>query len=355
MNSTELYNRYISEQAAGGSSGDVVWSSSMDSALKLASDYALHTSRPKPASCRPGPCGSDLAYGTTYEPAVFIYNKRLIAANEVPTTHGALAKLIASQPDKFKNKVTTYDIEKSAAGFMLAVQDKANDPKYFDTPKDIAKGGLVVQSSTGTMMERVSSGENLIGYNILGSYAERAPKADPSLGAWPTPPTTRWCCRAAFISKKAKHRNAAKSDGLLAVAKGQEIMANQADLASVRDDIDGDNDVDGMTKKLGASLKPIPVNETLLDYLEMTKRLAVHQGLARRGRQVKATETCAAQSPRPFHNRISPCSHCAENGSPCRAAWWCWITALAIYVPLSFIIIQSSLRALLCSVKGSAA
>ncbi|MRT33056.1 hypothetical protein FGX01_04490, partial [Xylella fastidiosa subsp. multiplex] len=71
-------------------------------------------------------------------PAVFIYNKRLIPANEVPTTHGALAKLIASQPDKFKNKVTTYDIEKSAVGFMLAVQDKANDPKYFDTLKDIA-------------------------------------------------------------------------------------------------------------------------------------------------------------------------------------------------------------------------
>ena len=39
MNSTELYNRYISEQAAGGSSGDIVWSSSMDSALKLATDY----------------------------------------------------------------------------------------------------------------------------------------------------------------------------------------------------------------------------------------------------------------------------------------------------------------------------
>ncbi|MFW8369092.1 ABC transporter substrate-binding protein, partial [Klebsiella pneumoniae] len=86
----------------------------------------------------------DSAYGTTYEPAVFIYNKRLIPANEVPTTHGALAKLIASQPDKFKNKVTTYDIEKSAVGFMLAVQDKNNDPKYFETLKDIAKGGLIV-------------------------------------------------------------------------------------------------------------------------------------------------------------------------------------------------------------------
>lgn len=40
MNSTELYNRYISEQASGSLSGDVVWSSSMDTALKLATDYA---------------------------------------------------------------------------------------------------------------------------------------------------------------------------------------------------------------------------------------------------------------------------------------------------------------------------
>ena len=65
---------------------------------------------------------------------------------------------------------------------MLAVQDSKADASYFDDLAGIAKGGLTVQSSTGTMMERVSSGENLIGYNILGSYAEARPKNDPSLG-----------------------------------------------------------------------------------------------------------------------------------------------------------------------------
>ena len=51
MNSTELYNRFISEQAAGGTSGDVVWSSSMDTILKLAGDYAQeHTPRAGPAA-----------------------------------------------------------------------------------------------------------------------------------------------------------------------------------------------------------------------------------------------------------------------------------------------------------------
>jgi ABC-type Fe3+ transport system substrate-binding protein len=84
--------------------------------------------------------------------------------------------------DKFKSKVTTYDIEKSGVGFMLSVLDYKADPNYFKTLADVAKGGLAVQSSTGTMMERVSSGENLIGYNILGSYAEARAKNDPSLG-----------------------------------------------------------------------------------------------------------------------------------------------------------------------------
>ena len=36
MNSTEVYNRFISEKAAGGASADVVWSSSMDLQIKLA-------------------------------------------------------------------------------------------------------------------------------------------------------------------------------------------------------------------------------------------------------------------------------------------------------------------------------
>ena len=38
MNSTEIYNRYISEVAAGGNSADVLWSSAMDLQIKLVSD-----------------------------------------------------------------------------------------------------------------------------------------------------------------------------------------------------------------------------------------------------------------------------------------------------------------------------
>ncbi|EPZ2459168.1 ABC transporter substrate-binding protein [Citrobacter youngae] len=274
MNSTELYNRYISEQAAGGGSGDVIWSSSMDTAMKLATDYAMEYVSAEQNQLPKWAVWHNKAYGTTYEPVVFIYNKRLIPANEVPDSHAALAKLIAGQVDKFKSKVTTYDIEKSGVGFMLSVLDYKADPNYFKTLADVAKGGLAVQSSTGTMMERVSSGENLIGYNILGSYAEARAKNDPSLGISYPKDYTLVLSRVSFISQQAEHSNAAKLwlDYVLS-EKGQNILANQADIPSIRNDIEGKNDIDGMTQMLGSALKPIPVDESLLEYLQPKKRL----------------------------------------------------------------------------------
>ncbi|MNG92406.1 Bacterial extracellular solute-binding protein [compost metagenome] len=274
MNSTELYNRYISEQAAGGTSGDVVWSSSMDTALKLATDYAQEYASPEQGQLPKWAVWKEKAYGTTYEPVVFIYNKRLIPQGDVPDSHAALAKLIAGQTDKFKKKVTTYDIEKSGLGFMLSVQDSKADPHYFATLADVAKGGLAVQSSTGTMMERVSSGENLIGFNILGSYAEARAKTDPSLGISYPKDYTLVLSRVSFISKEATNANAAKLWlNYVLSEKGQSILANQADIPSIRNDIEGKNDIEGMTKMLGNALKPIPVDESLLEYLQPVKRL----------------------------------------------------------------------------------
>ncbi|HBQ2591872.1 ABC transporter substrate-binding protein, partial [Klebsiella pneumoniae] len=80
--------------------------------------------------------------------------------------------------------------------------------------------------------------------------------------------------RVSFISQESEHPNAAKLwlDYVLS-EKGQQILASQADIPSIRRDIAGKNDIDGMTALLGKALKPIPVNETLLDYLQPQKRL----------------------------------------------------------------------------------
>jgi len=78
-----------------------------------------------------------------------------------------------------------------------------------------------------------------------------------------------------FISKSAKHANAAKLwlDYTLS-KRGQNIIANEANLFAVRSDVSGDANPVALTKKIGAGIKPLPVNPMLLQYLDQAKRLA---------------------------------------------------------------------------------
>ena len=130
MNSTELYNRYISENAASSTSADVLWSSAMDLQVKLVNDGLMATYESPEAKQLPQWAQyQKQAYGTTYEPLAIVYNKRLLSAGEVPQTRADLIKLLQSKPDQFKGKVTTYDIEKSGVGFNYLTQDARVNPQ----------------------------------------------------------------------------------------------------------------------------------------------------------------------------------------------------------------------------------
>src|SRR6266566_980667 len=160
LNSTEVYNRFISENAANATSADAVWSSSMDLQMKLAADgLALPYKSPESAALPGWAHWKDTVYATTFEPIAIVYNKRLVSADEVPKTHADFTKLLNTKADKFQKKVTTYDAEKSGVGFMLVNQDAKLYPKFWDLIKALGERSLKVQSSTGTMLERVSSGE----------------------------------------------------------------------------------------------------------------------------------------------------------------------------------------------------
>jgi iron(III) transport system substrate-binding protein len=277
MNSTEIYNRFISEVAAGGATADVLWSSAMDLQIKLVSDgYGLQYKTQELSALPPWAQMNNTAYGTTFEPAVFVYNKRQVTADEVPQTHADFAKLLTSKTDKFKDKVITYDIEKSGVGFMFITQDlRVNDAKFWDLAKALGAVSVRVQSSTGTMLERVSSGENLLGYNVLGSYALVRAKKDPNLGVVVPKDYTLVLSRVEFISKTAKHPNAAKLwiDYILS-KRGQTIIANDSKLYAIRGDVTGETTSAELTKEIGNGLKPLQVNVMMLQYMDQTRRLA---------------------------------------------------------------------------------
>ncbi len=275
MNSTEMYNRFIAEEASGQPGADVMWSSAMDLQVKLVDEgHAAAYASPE-ASKLPGwAVYKGEAWGTTYEPAVFIYNKRLVAPDEVPQDHAAFAKLLDTKTDKFKGKVNTYDIEKSGVGFMFVVQDSKYYAGMKDLEKAFGKAKYSVYSSTGNMLEKVSSGEHLLGYNVLGSYALVRAKKDPSLGVVLPRDYTLVLSRVMFIGKHAKNPNAAKlwTDYILS-QRGQKQIGSAVELFAIRTDVDAEYTAASLNKQLGANVKPIPVSSEIVSYLDPKKRL----------------------------------------------------------------------------------
>jgi iron(III) transport system substrate-binding protein len=275
MNSTEVYNRFISEVAAGGDTADVLWSSAMDLQMKLAAGgYAMPYKSVEAGKIPGWAMWKDMAYGTTFEPAAFVYNKRLVTGADIPQTHADFVRII-SQP-KFQDKVTTYDIEKSGVGFMFMTQDEHDFPQFKQLEQAFGAAKVRVQSSTGTMLERISSGENLIGYNVLGSYALVRAKTDPSLGVVLPKDYTLIISRVQFISKSAKHPNSAKLwlDYLLS-HRGQTIVANVSKLYAIRADVTGETTSSDLIKQIGEkNVKPLPVSPAVAEYLDPAIRMA---------------------------------------------------------------------------------
>jgi len=157
---------------------------------------------------------------------------------------------------------------------MFVVQDA----KYFAGMKDLEKGFGATQykvySSTGNMLEKVSSGEHLLGYNVLGSYALVRAKKDQSLGVVLPKDYTLVLSRVMFIGKQAKNPNAAKvwTDYVLS-QRGQKLIGSDVELFSIRNDVDAEYTAAKLNQQLGNNVKPIPVSAEIVTYLDQKKRL----------------------------------------------------------------------------------
>jgi iron(III) transport system substrate-binding protein len=276
LNSTELYNRFIAEAAANNGTADVLWSSAMDLQVKLVADGQAATyPSPEIKALPKWAVWKDSAYGTTYEPITFVYNKRLVPESDVPKDHTDLLKLLSAKPDFYKGKITAYDPERSGVGYLFCNEDIKDFPQAWDLFKAMGKAQAKLYTSAGAMMERVTSGEHLIAYGIFGSYALGRSKKDPNLGIVLPKDYTMVTSRVAFISKNARNPNAGKLflDYILS-KRGQDIIANKADLYSLRSDVEGEATMKGVSQLVGDKARPVPIDQTLLDNLDQTKRLA---------------------------------------------------------------------------------
>ena len=233
--------------------------------------------RPKSQDFRRGRYGRTWAFGTTFEPIAIIYNKRLLAEDEIPQTHTDLARLLTERRDRFAGKVVTYNIERSGLGFLLATQDERGSGEFWPLIKALGSVGAHLVTTTETILKRVAKAEDLVGYNALGSYVYIESKRDPSIGYVYPRDYTLIVTRVMFIGKNAPNPNAAKLwiDYLLS-RRGQAVLANRANLFSLRTDIEGANSAAALVKTLGQSARPIPVGPDVLAsfFFDQSKRLA---------------------------------------------------------------------------------
>jgi iron(III) transport system substrate-binding protein len=275
MNSTEVYSRFIAEVAAGTGTADLLWSSAMDLQLKLAADGDAATyASPEIPSLPKWAVWQNQAYGTTYEPITFVYNKRLVPAADVPQDHAALLALLTAKPDAYRGKITAYDPEKSGVGYLFVNEDVKYFPQAWDLFRAFGKVGVRLYPAAGAMIERVTSGEHTIAYGVFGSYALARSKKVPNLGIVMPKDYTLVTSRVAFISAKAKNPNSARLflDYILS-KRGQSIIANAADLYSLREDVTGEATVKGVRELIGDKARPVAIDRELLANLDEGKRL----------------------------------------------------------------------------------
>jgi iron(III) transport system substrate-binding protein len=275
LNTTEIYNRFVAEAAAGAGTADFLWSSAMDLQLQLVNNGTGQPyASPESAQIPKWAVWQNQAYGTTFEPVTMTYNKRLLPQDALPTSHADLIRLLKEKSAVFKGKLATFDPEKSGVGFLLATQDLKITPAFWDLAKAMGAVDVKVYTSTGAMLEKVSSGEHTLAYNIIGSYGLLRQQKDPSIGLIFPKDYTLAFSRIAFIPKAARHPNAGKLflDYILS-KRAQTIMANKSLIYALRSDVEGQATAANLTKEMGKALKPIEVSPDLLAALDKNKRL----------------------------------------------------------------------------------
>jgi len=267
--STELFDDAVKSPEVTGRV-DVIWSSSMDLQIKLANDgYAAEYRSPEAEAIPDWARWKDRAYGVTAEPVVMIYNKRLLREGAVPKDHAELLRVLTDNLPVLSGKIATYDPELSGTGLLFITQDLRVTAQTWKLVAAMGRAGVKLYSSSGPMIDRVSSGDLLLAYNVLGSYALERAKRDPDLGIIFPSDYMLLLSRIALIPRSAGQPELARRfvDFLLSHS-GQGLLAGRS-LGSVRNDMK--SAIPGYADAAKA-LRPIALSIDLLTYLDQAKR-----------------------------------------------------------------------------------
>lgn len=222
--SNGLYEVTRRDCAAGRASADAAFSSAVDQLVELvdlgcAEPYrsALTAALPDTRRWR------DEIWGLTREPAVIIYNARLVPPEDVPRDRFDLLDLMRRPDRRYDGRIATYDIARSGLGYLFAFADSLEASTFGALLEGFGRSQAVATCCSAEIIDAVAQGDYLMAYNVLGSYVEERHQPDVAT-VWPSD-YTLFLSRAYMIPRGAPGAVAAQEllDFLLST-EGQQVL-----------------------------------------------------------------------------------------------------------------------------------
>lgn len=166
--STELL-RAISD---GEEPFDIAISSAMDLQTKLANDGWVQRHVSSATQATPDwAVWNDMLFAFTQEPASIVVSRASFGDLPVPRDRHDLINLLRQHPERFRNRIGTYDLRQSGLGYLFATQDTRASETYWRLTEVMGALDVQLYCCSSDMIEAVKTGDLLIAYNVLGSYA----------------------------------------------------------------------------------------------------------------------------------------------------------------------------------------
>lgn len=274
----QIKSRVTTETTAGGPTADFLFSSAMDLQMKLANDgYARPVRLAEAANWPDWANWRDTAYAMTFEPAVLVYHRPSFPDGP-PQSRLALLDWLRSRPAQDgpaqdAPRIGTYDITRSAVGYLYMARDEEHFPDIWTLVRAMADAGLETYPTSQDIIDRVADGRLLIGYNILGSYAADQARSLPDLGLVLLRDYTVVISRVAMVPRAARNPDLGERFlAFLMSRDGQELLARKLRLPAVSLEVADADSARAMQAVLGAQLRPVPVSPGLMVYLDQAKR-----------------------------------------------------------------------------------
>ncbi|MBM6549785.1 ABC transporter substrate-binding protein [Marinomonas ostreistagni] len=271
FNTQELYDELVMPAQP---TPDVVISSAPDLQVKLVNDgYALSLDNlPDMSPEQPWAQWSDELFGFSYEPIVFVYNKQAFAQHDVPTTHEALAEQLRDRPDFYNGRIGTYDAANSGLGYLVATQDEVTFSLTGRLQESLGRAQADIHCCTSILLNKLSQGELVFGYNLLGSYAMARALKDNNIDVIVPEDYALVVIRSAFVHQATDNPIVATNFiRYLRSPAGQKTIAAHSALLPLDRSLEPHSDVRQQLTK-PTNFHPIRLGPELLLYLDKRKR-----------------------------------------------------------------------------------